>query len=367
MDQKAHTEELISKYKDYIATIDALYKLKTRNEDEIDQLFKMIKTNLFDTNLSTPKMIIQQIAGITSCCCHYFKSYWTLFKKIYEEYHPTPSITLSPVFDYFVYKEYGIVFDERSKMMFEEFESNKYSLDVHEENTIYWAIMNDDVKSLTAFTDAKSFDKNQKFYSYMYPDPINGLSLLEVCCIHSSIECFKFLTTKFEAQVTSKCLQYAFISGSQEILNECLKSQKPNAECMLFAIYSHNMDFVNLLIKEYGIQIDLESCGTMLNLQALLAYYEQTNDIFKCFVYSAYFNIPSLCEYFLSLGAKIDSKNNDHTALHAATSNNLKEIVEFLISKGANINEEDGTCLHTAAWFNSNDVAEVLISHGVDV
>ncbi|EAY17497.1 hypothetical protein TVAG_494390 [Trichomonas vaginalis G3] len=49
---------------------------------------------------------------------------------------------------------------------------------------------------------------------------------------------------------------------------------------------------------------------------------------------------------------------------------NSKETAEFLISCGANINEEDKngrTPLHYAADKNSKETAEVLILHGANI
>ena len=74
------------------------------------------------------------------------------------------------------------------------------------------------------------------------------------------------------------------------------------------------------------------------NLESFLVYFDQTNDINQCFVYSSRFNIPSLCKYFLSNGANINKKDIfGYTALHTAAQNNCNETAELLISHGANI------------------------------
>ena len=85
---------------------------------------------------------------------------------------------------------------------------------------------------------------------------------------------------------------------------------------MCYAIISHNIDFVTFLMNEYNLKIDLEKCTDFKNLESFLVYFGQTNDIYESFVYSSMFNIPSLCEYFLSLGANINIKNKlKNTAL----------------------------------------------------
>ncbi|EAY04798.1 hypothetical protein TVAG_305480 [Trichomonas vaginalis G3] len=124
-------------------------------------------------------------------------------------------------------------------------------------------------------------------------------------------------------------------------------------------------------MNEYNIEINLDSCGFCQNLEAFLVYFDQTNDINKCFVYTPIFNIPSLFEYFRLHGANINVKDEDgKTALHIAAKNNNKETAEVLISHGANINEKnkDGvTALHYAAENNNKETAEVLISHGANI
>ncbi|EAY17786.1 hypothetical protein TVAG_016160 [Trichomonas vaginalis G3] len=124
-------------------------------------------------------------------------------------------------------------------------------------------------------------------------------------------------------------------------------------------------------MNEYHLEIVLEYCGLYKNLESFLVYFDQTNDINKCFVYSAIFDTPSLLEYLLSHGASINEKDKyGGTALHFAGQNNCKETAEVLISHGANINEKTNngeTALHFAAKYNSKETAEVLISHGANI
>ncbi|EAY10590.1 ankyrin repeat protein, putative [Trichomonas vaginalis G3] len=221
------------------------------------------------------------------------------------------------------------------------------------------------------FTERDDFDKDHKINSNLYPYSKEGYSLLELCCSHGAVDCFKLLRSKFKSEITQKCLQFSFLGGNPEIMSECFKYQEPDEECMKYAIISHNIDFVTFLMNEYNIEIDLRICGLYKNLECFLVYFDQTNDINKCFVYSPIFNIRSLIEYFLSHGANINEKDeNGVTALHYAAENNSKETAEVLISHGANINEKNKngvTALHYAALNNSKETAEVLISHGANI
>ncbi|KAI5533602.1 proteasome regulatory particle assembly, partial [Trichomonas vaginalis G3] len=140
---------------------------------------------------------------------------------------------------------------------------------------------------------------------------------------------------------------------------------------MKYAIISHNIDFVTFMIYEYQRWIDLNDCRDYNNFESLLVYFDQTKDIKECFLNSILFDIPSVCEYFLSHGANINGKlYYDKTALHFAAISDSKEIVELLISRGANINEKDDdgeTALHFAARANSKEIVEFLILHGANI
>ncbi|EAY08996.1 ankyrin repeat protein, putative [Trichomonas vaginalis G3] len=231
--------------------------------------------------------------------------------------------------------------------------------------------MCDDLERFIAFTERGGFDKNQKLKCNFFPYSEEGYSLLELCCYYGAVDYFKLLRTKFNSEITQTCLRLSFLGGNQEIMSECLKYQTPDEECMEYAIISHNIDFVTFLMNEYNLEMDLENCGWYNNMESIFVYFDQTNDVNKCFLYSARFNIPSLLEYFFSRGANINEKNNDgETALHITASQNSIETVEFLISHGANINEKDQfgqTALHCAAEINRKEIAELLISHGANI
>ena len=62
--------------------------------------------------------------------------------------------------------------------------------------------------------------------------------------------------------------------------------------------------------------------------------------------------------------------NEGLTVLHHAVKNGKKEIIELLISNGADINSKDNngyTPLHYATWNNDCSTLKLLISHGADV
>ncbi|EAX97999.1 hypothetical protein TVAG_114510 [Trichomonas vaginalis G3] len=359
--------ELRNTYKYYIDSYTALYQLKTDKEEDLNEIYKMIKTELIDSNKKRPDNIMRDILSIIPTNNRYTKSYLSLAKLIYDDYHIKEVTHISITSNFLFYKEYGIKLNK-----YENFEKiNTENLDIHKEDTIYRAIMYNDLKTFIQFTERDGFNKNQELKISLYPNSYERYSLLELCCYHGAVDCFKLLRTKFNSEITQMCLKLSFLGRNQEIMSECLKYQKPGYVCMEYAIISHNIDFVTFLMNEYNMEINLIYCGWYKNLESFLVYFDLTNDVNQCFVFSACFNIPSLWEYFLSLGVNINGKDKfGNTALHLAAIYNSKEIAELLISHGANINEKDKygqTALHLAAQNNSKETAELLILYGINI
>ncbi|EAX93672.1 hypothetical protein TVAG_103910 [Trichomonas vaginalis G3] len=67
--------ELRSIYKYYIDSYNTLYQLKTENEEELNSIYKMIKTELIDSKSYLPNIIIQEILNIIPYNNRYTRSY----------------------------------------------------------------------------------------------------------------------------------------------------------------------------------------------------------------------------------------------------------------------------------------------------
>ncbi|EAY20596.1 hypothetical protein TVAG_162910 [Trichomonas vaginalis G3] len=311
-DQDIHPNkfsELRSIFKSYIDSYNAIYQLKTQNEEELNQIYKMIKTELIDSKKFQPTYIIRDILNIIPYSNRYTKPYLYLAKLISDDYNITEVNNDSSISSILFYKESGIKLDK--SIDYDQF--NSENLDIHTENTIYRAIMYNDLERFITFTEREGFDKDQTLKSRLYQYPFYGYSLLELCCYHGAVDCFKLLRTKFNSEITDTCLELSFLGGNPEIMSECLKYKKPNQDCMRNAIISHNIDFVTFLMNEYNIEINLTLCGYYQNLESFLVYFDQSNDINKCFLFSSLFDFLSICEYFISHGAKINKKVNMET------------------------------------------------------
>ena len=158
--------ELIELFKDQIDCYNRLYKLDTFDDDEIASIYKDIKNKLIETKIFLPyeMLVIIENASLFNNC--YIKSYWSIYKKIFEDYNIKPSVRIKSVFDYMVYKEFGIPLDNyNNKIAYQRYESDDFTLDVHEENTIYRAIMQDDIKTFISIIERSDFNKDMKLYN----------------------------------------------------------------------------------------------------------------------------------------------------------------------------------------------------------
>ncbi|EAY04913.1 hypothetical protein TVAG_016850 [Trichomonas vaginalis G3] len=216
--------EVRSIFKYDIDIYNALYQLKTENEEDFNSIYKLIKTELIDSKKYPPKRIMDDILNIITYNNRYTNSYLSLAKLISDDYRVTETNKVKIISYFLFYKEYGIKLDKSDD--FEKIFSE--NLDIHTENTVYRAIMNNDLKSFIQFTERDGFDKNQTLESSLYPYTKEGYSLLELCCYHGAVDCFKLLRTKFSSEITEICLQFSFLGGNPEIMSECLKHQKPN-------------------------------------------------------------------------------------------------------------------------------------------
>ncbi|EAY18547.1 ankyrin repeat protein, putative [Trichomonas vaginalis G3] len=357
--------ELRNMFKYHIDAYIALYQLKTEKEEELNSIYNMIKTELIDSRKYCPNNIIRDILFIIPYNNRYTKSYLYLAKLITNDYHIKEVNHINHISNLLFYKEYGIKINNE-----DDFENLK-SLNILNENTIYRAIMYNDIEMFIAFIEKEGFDENQRLQSKLYPDSKKGYTLLELCCYYGAVDCFKFLRSKFNSEITQKCLKFSFLGKNPEIMSECLKYQEINYKIMKYAIISHNIDFIAFLMNEHQLDPDIVSCGTYNNLESFLIYFLRTNNINKCFITSKMFNAPSVCEYFLTLGADVNIKDREgNTALHIASFFDSKEMAEFLLLHGANINVRDKygeTALHIAAYNNSKETTELLIAHGANV
>ncbi|EAY09483.1 hypothetical protein TVAG_102320 [Trichomonas vaginalis G3] len=405
-------DEIMKQFGDYDNVYSQLYRLKSFDEEIIDELFQDINKILIVTKIDLPVQLLSKISIMAAYNNRYLRSYWTLFKKIYSKYNPKPANFLSSIFKYLFYREYNKYWDEESKEAVERYQSDEFSSFLIGDDlyhyTIYHAIVNDDLNILIPITEEDYFDKDQMITTGFFPFSSCGYFLLELCSYYGSVNCFKFFLTKFNPRITQKCLQFSFLGGNKEIISECLKNKQPDKETMKSAIISHNVDFVTYLMNEHKLNIDVEYCCKFNNLQAFAVYLDESEDINinNCFIYSPWFGIPDLCVYLIEHGADVNTKdgrknnaffkaqdpltiqtmevllNNGidykavdwrgQTILHVFVARNMYEQAKLLLEKcqDINVNAVDKykiTPLLASAARGSPEIIELLLSHGANV
>ncbi|EAX74139.1 hypothetical protein TVAG_338790 [Trichomonas vaginalis G3] len=146
--------ELRSRFKYYIDVYIALYQLKTENKEELNSIYKMIKTELIDSKNYRPQNIIKDILDIIPYNNRYIKSYLYLAKLVYDDYNVT-YVKVEHISNFLFYKEFGIKLDESDDFKITQYED----LDIYAKNTIPRAIMDDDKERFICFIESERFDE----------------------------------------------------------------------------------------------------------------------------------------------------------------------------------------------------------------
>ncbi|EAY13419.1 hypothetical protein TVAG_424510 [Trichomonas vaginalis G3] len=346
--------ELMEIGKDYNDLSNAIFKLRTMDCDVTKQIYIKCREIIFKTKNHFSSRILMMLNTAARYNNRYIKAYCDIFRKIYIEFQPNLNKSFSDLFDCITYEEYY----------------KKDPFDFLQENEIIKAIMEDDKEKLKTIIDGDNFDKNQTIKSRFFPNPEDGLSLIELCCYYGSIECFMLLRKELATPITPLCLQFSIMNGNTYIMTESLKEQKPDEECMKYAIISHNIDMINFLQKGYEVEIKIQDCNDYHNYEVFSIYLDQTKNFESSLVYSTNFPISSLCEYLISHGANVNETDaTKNTSLHHAATYNCEGIAEILIMNGAKIearNNCDETPLMYASLADSVEVAKLLISHGAN-
>ncbi|EAY18271.1 hypothetical protein TVAG_253830 [Trichomonas vaginalis G3] len=218
-----HYNDFIDCFKDYDDITSRLYRLHITNEDEIDAFCEEIKNKLMNNSGEyLMDHLKEMISNAEKQNNGYWPSYLILKQKLFKESFPDD---ISSYYTKFLQ-----------------------------------TIIDDDVSLFIPFTEQENFNYLKLANFDFIPCVREQLYILELCCYYGSVNCFKFLRTKFSAKITKNCLLLSFLGGNPEIMSACLKDQKPDDECMKYAIMSHSIDFVTFLMNEHKIPIDVEEC-----------------------------------------------------------------------------------------------------------
>ncbi|EAY08869.1 hypothetical protein TVAG_051040 [Trichomonas vaginalis G3] len=366
--------DAIEKVNDYIQAFNHLYQLETFIDSEIEEIFQEIQTIIIEKYKLDPSKVLKSIS--TACKYHhkYLKSYWALFKKVYDKYSPKIDVNeLFIPFKALVFKEYGIkTFSETSsdaKIITQLL--NRDIFEIHSPGTILHAIMNDDLQSFIPFTEQPKFHKNKLIHHYLQ---LEIYSIIDWCCYYGSVNCFKYMRSKFNAPLGKTSLSLSFLSQKSDIVKECLQNVKPDNYSMNFAVASHNIEFVTYLLNNYTFDVDLRICYNYNNLQSFLLFIDTFKLCSSGLLYiSEFMGNNILAKYFIEKGCDVDIKEklSFKTPLHFAIENNNFELVKLLIEHGYKANQQITILGHSELSFacqNGNyEITEYLIQNGAQV
>lgn len=112
-------QDLMAKYSFYQESMTPFMRIKTKDINELKQIYQMIKTKFLENTTFRPEMLYICIDNAYKYNNLYLSSYWFIFKMIYEDFKITPkNIIFDPILHYFFYKEYGILLDEKYRERF---------------------------------------------------------------------------------------------------------------------------------------------------------------------------------------------------------------------------------------------------------
>ena len=85
MGESNHYQKLMEMNKGYIDAFDALYKLNTNEEDQLNKIFEKIKINLIESKICTPSYICKKIITASMLNIRYYSSYMSILKNVCNE------------------------------------------------------------------------------------------------------------------------------------------------------------------------------------------------------------------------------------------------------------------------------------------
>ena len=149
---------------------------------------------------------------------------------------------------------------------------------------------------------------------------------------------------------------------------------------VLTAAYYQEPDVARLLVQRGAVLSVFEACavGEVSRVRALLEYQPElinayAPDGFQPLGLAAFFGHAAIVEFLLSKGAEVNSPSRNPMRvmpLHSAIANQRTAIVRLLLDHGADVNAtqaDDFTPLHEAAQNGMLDVTQWLLDRGTNV
>ena len=119
-------EDLTKRYRNNYEIIASFVRINTTNTTEIQEIYQKIKKISVEINLF-PFVRLPIVFSAYRYNNRYLKSYWLIFKMLFEEFRIKFDLIDHPALEYFFNKEYGFPKSYKSEKSY-----GNYTLDLHE-------------------------------------------------------------------------------------------------------------------------------------------------------------------------------------------------------------------------------------------
>ncbi|EAX89618.1 hypothetical protein TVAG_256980 [Trichomonas vaginalis G3] len=275
------------------------------------------------------------------------------------------------------------------------------------ESSIEFIVMHDQIDKFKEYLTQNSisgdiFLEIPNFWYNAYHDDgyYAELSLIEACAYFGSVNIFYFLISNQISKITEWCLSYSVIGGNQDIINECLKENKMDIDCLRSIIRSHNHELLEYVLDREIFELDdlygedwksgkENNCMGDANYRPIykdIIRFQNLNAVFLLFKRNKYYIFPWGAAFPQTIDIfKNNTFSNKHNRtkcgiIYFACRSKNSDICRLLLEsynqiivnnkQGIDINEKDDdgeTALHFAALNNNREIAELLISHGINI
>lgn len=166
--------------------------------------------------------------------------------------------------------------------------------------------------------------------------------------------------------------------GSNPALSN--STSKTGESAVLLAVYYGREDVAEELISK-GAEMDIFAASALGKVERVRELLEMQPDLVNAntsyagtpLANAAYFGQLEVAKLLIGRGTEVNPLTRNqfgNTALHAAIAGRNRDLVEFLLAKGADVRARDSwgsTPLSVAAHEGMKEIAELLIAQGSDV
>ncbi|EAY12912.1 hypothetical protein TVAG_430790 [Trichomonas vaginalis G3] len=249
------------------------------------------------------------------------------------------------------------------------------------ESSVEYIVMHDQIDKFKEYISQREL-KNDIFLEIpqFHKESPLCLSLIETCAYFGSVNIFFFLISNQKYTISEKCLRCSLIGRNADIINECLKENMINKDCLKDIVCSHNNEMLEYVLERniFTYKDFDEKNSHKTAIYEDIIKYQNLKAVFLLFEREKNFIVP-WCAAFPQtidilknekLPDKIDFKKRN--ILQYACMSQNSDIFKLLFNSTdkIDVNYHDlnkKTALHYAAMYNNIEAARILISHSADV